>query len=60
MSKKKRTRFPRGGLGCGLVEFRKNVYLVQLGGGGFVSPSVTMYLTRHSAVRVTKYSPTTI
>ena len=39
MSKKKRTRFPWGGLGYGLVGFRKNVYLVQ-GSGGFVSPSV--------------------
>ena len=59
MSKKKRTRFPWGGLGYGSVGFQKNVYLVQLGGGGFVSPSVTMYLTRHSAARITKYSPTT-
>ena len=29
MSKKKRTRFPWGGLGYGPVGFRKNVYLVQ-------------------------------
>ena len=39
MSKKKRTRFPWGGLGYGPVGFRKNVHLVQ-GSGGFVSPSV--------------------
>ena len=59
MSKKKRTRSPWGGLGYGPVRFRINVYLVQLGSGGFVSPSVYMYLTRNSALRVTKYSPTT-
>ena len=39
MSEKKRTRFPWGGLGYGLVGFRKNAYLVQ-GSEGFVSPSV--------------------
>ena len=39
MSEKKRTRFPRSGLGYGLVGFRKNAYLVQ-GSEGFVSPSV--------------------
>ena len=40
MSKKKRTRFPWGGLPYGPVGFKKNpVYLVQ-GSVGFVSPSV--------------------
>ena len=39
MSKKKRTRFPWGGLGCGPVGSRENVYLVQ-GSVGFVSPPV--------------------
>ena len=40
MSKKKRTRFPWGGLGYGPLGFRKKVYLVQCS-GGFVSPSVS-------------------
>ena len=39
MSKKKRTRFPWGGLGYGPVGSQKNVYLVQ-GSVAFVSPSV--------------------
>ena len=39
MSKKKRTRFPWGGLGYGPVGSQINVYLVQ-GSGGFFSPSL--------------------
>ena len=39
MSKKKRTRFPWGGLGYDPVGSQINVYLVQ-GSGGFVFPSV--------------------